>query len=91
MHLNPWQALIAFVSGLFLGWLYLEFRTLWLCIFIHAYNNILAFFVPFPVNYLPNTKTYAALVLHPLWFDILGVLLFAAGLALTFSQRVKER
>ncbi|MDR1618450.1 MAG: CPBP family intramembrane metalloprotease [Treponema sp.] len=90
MHLNPWQALLASVSGLFYGWIYMKFGTIWLCMFMHCYNNILAFFMPFPVNYLPNTRDYSPLVLQPLWFDILGAVLFAAGLALTAGQRGKS-
>jgi hypothetical protein len=35
--------------------------------FAHAYNNIMAYFVPFPIRYLPNTRNYTLLVLHPLW------------------------
>lgn len=87
MHLNPWQALLAFVSGLFFGWIYMEFKTIWLCMFMHCYNNILASFMSFPVNYLPNTRNYSSRVIHPLWFDILGMLLFVTGLLLTLSQR----
>jgi membrane protease YdiL (CAAX protease family) len=85
MHLNPWQALLAAVGGLFLGWIYMEFKTIWLCMFFHAYNNILAQFVPFPIRYLPNTRNYSILVMHPVWFDIVGVTLFMVGLGLTWG------
>jgi hypothetical protein len=51
--------------------------------FFHGYTNVLAYFMPFPVKYLENEHTYALLVTHPLWFDILGVLLFLGGLGLT--------
>lgn len=42
-HLNPWQGVSAFLIGLFLGWVYLKTRDIWLCIFIHFVNNSIAF------------------------------------------------
>jgi membrane protease YdiL (CAAX protease family) len=69
MHLNPWQALTACIAGLFLGWIYLKYKTIWLCIFFHAYNNVLASFMPFPG-------------MRPL-LVILGALMFLTGWGLT--------
>jgi membrane protease YdiL (CAAX protease family) len=90
MHLNPWQALLASVSGLFFGWIYMEFRNIWLCMFVHGYTNILACFVPFPVRYLSNPRTYTVPAVHPLWFDLLGATLFVLGLGLTRGIFRKE-
>ncbi|MDP3436984.1 MAG: type II CAAX endopeptidase family protein [Bacteroidales bacterium] len=39
MHLNPWQALPAFLLGLLMGWIYWRTRSLWIVIFIHFINN----------------------------------------------------
>jgi membrane protease YdiL (CAAX protease family) len=55
MHLNPWQAIPAFCIGFVMGWVYWRTRSLWLCIFMHAVNNGLAFttiliFPDAPVN-----------------------------------------
>jgi membrane protease YdiL (CAAX protease family) len=83
MHLNPWQLLGAFLGGLFYGWIYLRFKNIWLCMFMHCYNNILASFMSFPAKILPNQKSYDLLVVHPLWFDILGLFLFLAGMGIT--------
>jgi membrane protease YdiL (CAAX protease family) len=91
MHLNPWQALLAAISGLFFGWIYMEFKTIWLCMFMHGYNNIMATFIPFPVQYLPNTRSYAIRTVQPLWFDIMGIILFVAGLGLTWGISRERR
>jgi membrane protease YdiL (CAAX protease family) len=80
MHLNPWQAMHAFISGIFLGWIYRRYRTIWLCMLLHAYNNILASFIIYPVTILPNPTSYTVLIHHPLWFVLLGAFLFALGL-----------
>ena len=37
--MNPWQAIPAFVIGIFLGWIYWRTHSLWACIFIHFVNN----------------------------------------------------
>ena len=42
-HLNPWQGIGAFFIGLFLAWLFLRTRNIWLCIFLHFFNNALSF------------------------------------------------
>ena len=39
IHLNPWQALPAFVFGLLLGYVYWKTQSLWPCIFIHFIIN----------------------------------------------------
>ena len=50
IHMNPWQAIPAFVIGIFLGWIYWRTHSLWACIFIHFVNNgsIYVFLALFP-------------------------------------------
>ena len=83
-HMNPWQAIGAFAGGLFLGWVYLNTRDIWLCIFIHFINNSLAFGIflisddPFfTVADLPGTNSYSLAA-------IMGISL----LALYFCYRI---
>lgn len=45
LHLNPWQFATAFVLGCFLGWLFVETRSLGACILFHAAWNGLSFFL----------------------------------------------
>lgn len=42
IHMNPWQAVPAFATGAFLGWVYWKTHSLKACIFIHFTNNGLA-------------------------------------------------
>ncbi|MDR0878336.1 MAG: CPBP family intramembrane metalloprotease [Treponema sp.] len=91
MHLNPWQFVHASISGLFYGWLYLQYGTIWLGMFMHFYNNILASFMVYPVKILPNERSYSMLVLHPLWFDIMGIMIFFIGLGLTIGIAKTQR
>ena len=79
-HLNPWQALSAFLGGIFYGWMYFQYRNIWLCMVMHAYHNILVSYMPYPYVDVGNS-VFVELWRHPLWFDLLGLLLFGIGLA----------
>ena len=62
IHLNPAQSVNAVFMGLLLGWLYYRTRSLWLCMGLHALNNLLAF--------------TAMLWAPPAWQDLLVLDLF---------------
>jgi membrane protease YdiL (CAAX protease family) len=90
-HLNPWQAVNAFYMGIFLGWIYWRYKSIWLCMFIHAYHNALASLMPYPYVAIKNAY-YEVMWRHPLWFDILGLLLFGFGLlTVIVLSRKKEK
>jgi len=79
IHLNLWQGVNAFCSGIFLGWIYRRYQSIWLCMIIHAYNNVLASFMSLP--YIrTETIFHEERLRHPIWFDIVGLLLFGLGL-----------
>ena len=57
IHLNPWQAIGAFIFGAFLGWIYWRTHSLVACIFIHAINNGTAYFIQLlNPNLLPDSS-----------------------------------
>ena len=58
IHLNLWQAIGAFIAGIFLGWIYWKTRSLWACIFVHAINNGTAYFIQLLNPQLPAGCTY---------------------------------
>ena len=39
IHLNPWQALNAFIIGVVMGYVYYKSGSLWLTMLIHFVNN----------------------------------------------------
>nr|WP_321451793.1 type II CAAX endopeptidase family protein [uncultured Carboxylicivirga sp.] len=43
VHLNPWQFIVAFLLGIFLGWIYYNTKSVLLCIIIHGTTNLLSF------------------------------------------------
>lgn len=42
MHLNPWQAIPAFIFGCFFGWIYWKSGCLWATVLLHCINNTLS-------------------------------------------------
>lgn len=45
IHLNPWQAIGAFLIGLFVGWVYYRTQSIIPCILMHFTNNLIAFLI----------------------------------------------
>ena len=65
IHMNPWQAIGAFIAGAFLGWIYWRTHSLIACIFIHAINNGTAYFIQLMNPALPPDSTYKDLLNCP--------------------------
>ena len=85
-HMNPWQFFGAFSAGLLCGWWFFRTRSLWPCLFGHALNNSL----PSVLGSIPNFEirgytgsVSGAVEFQPLWFDLIGLVLFAAGILWT--------
>lgn len=57
LHLNPWQAIPAFLMGMLFGWLYYKTKSLWVPIWLHFVNNTLALvmFKIYPSPEYPDT------------------------------------
>ncbi len=62
MHLNPWQALPAFILGLLMGWIYYRTKSLWSVIFIHFINNAFSYFVTILFPELPADTGFFDLI-----------------------------
>lgn len=82
VHIIPWQIIPAFIAGIFLGWIYLKFKSIILCIIIHAFNNALA---AIPEYYNIEIKGIVynikeGVQFQPIWLDLLGLLMFFYGM-----------
>jgi membrane protease YdiL (CAAX protease family) len=58
IHMNPWQAIPAFLIGVLMGWIYWRTRSLWTTIFIHFINNGVAYIITVFFPNLTDDATY---------------------------------
>lgn len=77
IHLNIYQFVAAFIIGLFLGWLYVKTRSLWLCIITHGFYNSGGFIVSYLLKL--EISGYNIEGFQPLWFTGLGFILLIVG------------
>ena len=75
IHMNPWQALNAFIIGVVMGYVYYKTGSLWLTMLIHFVNNGFAVICA----QIPSMEEY------DYWIDMMGtstyVVVYIAGLA----------
>ena len=62
IHMNPWQAIPAFSTGVLFGWVYWRTRSLWTTIFMHAVNNGISFLITVLFPELPEDVSTLDLV-----------------------------
>lgn len=62
MHLNPWQALPAFMVGLLMGWIYWKTGSLLATIFIHFVNNGFSFMITLLFPDMGADATFSSLM-----------------------------
>ncbi|WP_460577619.1 lysostaphin resistance A-like protein [Hymenobacter coalescens] len=78
-HLNPAQAVSAFLLGLLAGWVYVRTRSLAACIWLHFLNNAVAF----GAGFLPALRHYDSVSdMLPTGWSGAGVLGLTLGLLL---------
>ncbi|MCP4698278.1 MAG: CPBP family intramembrane metalloprotease [Gammaproteobacteria bacterium] len=77
LHLNPYQLPGALLLGIFLGWLYVRFYSLWPCLLAHSAFNFLALYgIGIEVEGYSNEGAS----FQPLFFDFMGILLTITGI-----------
>ncbi len=84
LHMNPWQFGPAVVLGIIYGWWCLRTNSLAPALVGHALNNAVGLIVGGLLGLeIPGfTDDVAGVSLQPLWLDLLGLTMFAAGILL---------
>ena len=82
IHLIPWQIIPAIVAGIFLGWVYLKFNSIWLCMGIHGINNAVAAIPVYLGITIPGLvyDVREGVQFQPIWLDMIGVILLVFGI-----------
>ena len=93
-HLNPWQMVLAFMAGIFLGWLLVYTRSLYMCILGHMTMNAIPLILVSVLGLqirgysLMPTET---MQFQPWWFDMMGVVMICVGIAgIIFLKKKSE-
>ncbi len=83
MHLNPWQAIPAFLMGLLMGWLYWRTNSLWIVIFIHSLNNGVSFLITVLFPGLPPDYGFMDLMPNN-WYPFLYLTAFICSFTIIY-------
>lgn len=86
IHLNPWQAVPAFVMGCLFGWVYYRTGSIWLTMIMHCANNTMAVLVG-RVDAWADAETFLDIL--PLGTYIIGFVI-ALGLILLLVKTLKQ-
>ena len=99
MHGNPDQTIHQFILGVVLGYIAWETRNIWVCILIHAINNLIAITITFAYSIINTGANAGAIegateVATYSWSDIIytaisGVLTAALGIYLVIKLTKK--
>ncbi len=71
IHMNPWQFIAGFISGLFLGYLYYKTKSLFPSILVHFINNSLA--VVFSFYYTDADSSFIDMLGSNTYYIILAI------------------
>lgn len=89
IHVNPAQLVGAFALGITMAWFFVRTRSLWLCLYGHAFGNgleVLLLYVALP---LPKWSE-AREPFEVLWLDAAAVVLLVVGVA-WFAWGAREK
>lgn len=91
MHLNPWQAIPAFILGIFMGWIYWRTNSLLATIFIHFTNNGFSYFVTLMWPDLPAHFGFVDLIPNNYYYLIYAIALFFTLFAFIIMNKNYEK
>ncbi|MFQ6609477.1 MAG: lysostaphin resistance A-like protein [Fidelibacterota bacterium] len=92
IHDNIWQSVPAIGMGVFLGWIFVTTKNIWICIFIHSLQNLL-FSLLESAEITITGLVYSVengIQFQPLWLDLIGVIMFVMGLYFIKNKNQKN-
>jgi membrane protease YdiL (CAAX protease family) len=87
MHLNPWQAIPAFLLGVLMGWIYWKTHSIWVVVFIHFINNGTSYLITILLPDLPLESGFIDIIPAEFYPAVYGAaLLFTATVILLMHK-----
>lgn len=91
MHMNPWQAIPAFMLGLLMGWIYYKTHSIWIVILIHFINNGFSYLITVFYPELPAETGFYDLI-PGMWYYISYIAAFIyTALALHLMNKYYDK
>ena len=94
IHLNPWQFVTAFIIGLVMAWVYINTKSILLCIYMHLFNNVIVVIVMKYREVFPTegfNSAYSDKMFQPIWFDLIGIIITVLGVLLLIRAVKKAK
>ncbi len=91
MHLNPWQAIPAFILGLLMGWIYWKTHSLWSVIFIHFVNNGFSYLITTMYPQLPSDTGFADIIPGNYYYIFFAVSLIYTAITLYLMNKYYDK
>ena len=86
IHMNPWQALPAFVIGSLMGYVYYKTGSLKLTMLMHFTNNFLSLLIS-NIDALKDVESWAEVLSAPVYWALVALsAVVAVGVAVCFSK-----
>ena len=85
IHMNPWQAIPAFLLGLLFGYVYYKTGSLKLTMLMHFTNNTMALVIGH-IDSLKDAETWVDVLGPGYWFVFCGCILLLALVVLAFRK-----
>jgi uncharacterized protein len=86
IHLNPWQGIPVFFSGLFLGWIYYKTQSVIPGMVVHATINIAASLTLFLPGYQQRLSNFSAKSYYPI--SCIASLMVFAAICLIIQRKI---
>lgn len=87
IHLNPWQAIPAFILGAIMGWVYWKSRSLWSTIFLHFVNNLFSYTITVLYPSLPVDAGFKDILPTQLYYILYLVALIVTATTILFINK----
>lgn len=88
-HLNPWQFVGAFIFGIFISWVYMKTRNIFLPVLIHFVNNLVGYLAIYFSSEPPfETSLKGILENDVLYYSLIAVSVIIISVAITFHKKI---
>jgi uncharacterized protein len=91
MHLNPWQAIPAFILGVLMGWIYWKTHSIWIAIFIHFINNGTSYLITILFPNLPLKSGFIDIIPKEYYLAVYSIALLLTATIIILMHKSYDK